>query len=163
VRRIVMLGPPGSGKGTQGLRLAEAYGVPHVSSGDLLRRVLATGEGELARAARVINEGRFVSDEVASALVFRELESAPGFVLDGYPRNVRQAEMLSAYLEERIAPLDAVLLLDVDEAEILRRIAGRLTCANCGATYHVRLEPPQVDGSGAHPAGDLCGTNATAP
>jgi adenylate kinase len=140
-----MLGPPGSGKGTQGLRLAEAYGVPHISSGDLLRRVLTMDEeSELARAVRVIHEGRFVSDEVASALVFRELDSAPGFVLDGYPRNVHQAEMLASFLSERSGRLDVVLFLDVSEAEVLRRIGGRLTCPDCGATYHARTEPSAI-------------------
>jgi adenylate kinase len=150
-----MLGPPGSGKGTQGLRLAEAYGVPHISSGDLLRRVLATdAESELAQAVRVINEGRFVSDETVSQLVFRELEAAPGFVLDGYPRNVGQAERFDTFLEARGSALDAVLFLDVSEQEILRRLGGRLTCPNCGATYHIQAEPPRVAGicdrCGAH-------------
>lgn len=142
-----MLGPPGSGKGTQGVRLAERFGVPHVASGDLLRRVVASGEdSELARAARAIDEGRFVSDEIASGVVFRELDTAAGFILDGYPRNLRQAELLDAYLHRRESPLFCALYLSVAEEGLLKRLAGRLTCENCGETFHITLEPPKVAG-----------------
>jgi adenylate kinase len=147
VQRLIMLGPPGSGKGTQGVKLAERFGVPHVASGDLLRRILASGEeSELARAVKAIDEGIFVSDEIASAVVFRELDKAAGFVLDGYPRNVRQAELLDAYLHRRELPLFCALYLSVAEEELLKRLAGRLTCENCGETFHITLEPPRVAG-----------------
>jgi adenylate kinase len=146
VPRIVLLGPPGAGKGTQGSRLSAAWSVPHIASGDLLRRVMETETGPLADAVRVLNQGRFVSDEIASAIVFRELDAAPGFVLDGYPRNLAQAETLDLHLTERNERLDGVLYLQINEAELLRRLSGRLTCTNCGATYHIVHEPPRVAG-----------------
>jgi adenylate kinase len=141
-----MLGPPGAGKGTQGYRLSQTWGVPHIASGDLLRRVIETEDSDLARAARVIHEGKMVSDEIASAIVFRELERANGFVLDGYPRNVAQAKTLQTFLAGRGEELDAVLLLQLDEAEIQQRLSGRLTCPNCGESYHLVHEPPAVSG-----------------
>ncbi|MDX1931270.1 MAG: nucleoside monophosphate kinase [Capsulimonadales bacterium] len=147
MKRIIMMGPPGAGKGTQGVRLARTLTVPHIASGDLLRRLMAEdGDSELARAVRVIHEGRMVSDEVASAIVFRELGNAAGFVLDGFPRNVAQAELLSKYLTEQREHLDAVLYLHVTEEVVVARIGGRLTCARCGETYHRDHEPPVVAG-----------------
>jgi adenylate kinase len=147
VPRIVLIGPPGAGKGTQGKRLAGTWNVPHIASGDLLRKVIETETGPLAETVRVIDEGKHVSDEIVSAIVFRELDAAPGFVLDGYPRNVAQAETLAGHLRERGQQLDVAVLLVVDEAEVLRRLAGRLTCPNCGETYHAVNEPPRVPGT----------------
>lgn len=100
----------------------------------------------MAEEARIIHEGKMVSDDFASTIVFRELEGAPGFILDGYPRNVAQAETLAGYLQERDQRLDAVLALILDEAEVLRRLGGRLTCTNCGETYHILQQPPKVEG-----------------
>ncbi|MEI6432409.1 MAG: nucleoside monophosphate kinase [bacterium] len=145
--RIVMMGPPGSGKGTQGVKLAERFDNPHVSSGDILRRILASNENsELANAVRIIEEGKMVTDEIAGAIVFRELENVTGFILDGYPRNVRQAELLDIYLKAQGNRLDAALYLAVDKEELMRRLTGRLTCENCGETYHLSLEPPRRAG-----------------
>lgn len=149
-----MLGPPGAGKGTQGYRLSRAWQVPHIASGDLLRRVIEEEDSELARAARVIHEGEMVSDEIASAVVFRELEASSGFVLDGYPRNVAQAQTLNQFLEAHETALDAVLLLRLSEQEILRRLGGRLTCVNCGESFHTASEPPRQPG-----ICDRCGGN----
>ena len=146
MRRLIMLGPAGSGKGTQGMRLATHYGVPHIASGDLLRHLMESGDSEQARAAKVINEGVMVSDEFVGDLIFAELAKTSGFVLDGYPRNLHQAEMLDAYLTDRSPRLDAVLLLKVDAKELIERLSGRLTCPNCGATYHERLSPPRKPG-----------------
>jgi adenylate kinase len=155
-----MLGPPGAGKGTQGARLASAWGVPHVSSGDLLRRALADDDGsEVARAARAIADGSMVSDEVASAIVFRELEkpeATGGFVLDGYPRNERQAGILDTFLGGRGESLQAVLALRIDEEALVARLMGRLTCPNCGESYHLTASPPKVAG-----ICDRCGTELT--
>jgi adenylate kinase len=153
---VAFLGPPGSGKGTQGARLASLWGVPHVSTGDLLRQILLDEpHSELARAVRVIADGRMVSDETAGEIVARELErpeAARGFVLDGYPRNVRQACALQAFLGEQPpgAPpphsLDGVIALVVREEALLHRLAGRLTCPNCGASFHLQDDPPAAEG-----------------
>jgi adenylate kinase len=156
VPRVVLMGPPGAGKGTQGYRLSRAWSVPHVASGDLLRRVVEGGVGPLAEAARVIHEGKMVSDEFASSIVFKELEGSPGFILDGYPRNLAQAGILDEYLRARGLVLDAVLALTLDEAEVLRRLGGRLTCANCGETYHALHQPPKAEG-----VCDRCGSALT--
>lgn len=146
--RLVILGPPGAGKGTQGKRLAAYWGVPHVATGDILRRVIATEDTDLARAAQVIQQGHLVPDEVANALLFRELSESPearnGFVLDGYPRTVPQAEALAGFLAAQGQALDAALLLLVSEETLLARLSGRLTCAQCGASYHVTKDPPQL-------------------
>jgi adenylate kinase len=147
MKRIVMMGPPGAGKGTQGVRLAESLAIPHIASGDLLRRAMAAdADSDLARAARVINEGRMVSDTVASALVFRELQTAEGFVLDGFPRNVAQAVIMEDYLDRQGQHLNAVLYLHLSEDELVARLTGRLTCVSCGDSYHTIHEPPQTEG-----------------
>jgi adenylate kinase len=138
------------------VRLAAHFGVPHVASGDIMRRLLSEGgDSELARAVRVINEGKYVSDEVAGALVFHELEkpeAAPGFVLDGYPRNVAQAVALDAWLAGRGLALDAALSLEVSLEAVVERLSNRLTCPQCGTSYHMRLSPPKVAG-----VCDVCG------
>ena len=153
------MGPPGAGKGTQGTLLAKRWGVPHVASGAILRRVLAdpaSSGGALAHAAEVINEGGFVTNDVANAIVFRELDKPParrGFVLDGYPRDVAQAEALEEYLLAGRRELNAVVALQIDEEILIARLAGRLTCPQCGATYHVQAAPPAREG-----VCDNCGT-----
>jgi adenylate kinase len=150
MRRIVLMGPPGAGKGTQGTLLAERWGVPHIASGDILRRALATEEqGVLAQTAQTIRQGNFVPDSVANALVLGELEApdaARGFVLDGYPRNVAQAEALEWHLAERRLALHAVVALQIDETTLIARLSGRLTCPQCGESYQVRHAPPRVTG-----------------
>lgn len=148
--RLIITGPPGAGKGTQGTRLAARYGVPHLSSGDLLRQVIASGEdSELARAARVINEGKMISDETANQLMLRELtkqEAKNGFVLDGYPRTVAQAETLRQFLAARGEFLAGAIALQVSEAVVISRLSQRITCPNCGESYHAQLSPPKVLG-----------------
>lgn len=145
----MLLGPPGAGKGTQGARLEQRFRVPHISSGAILRRIVATEDSELARAARVINEGKLIPDAVANAIMFREIEgpkAAPGFVLDGYPRDVAQAEALDGFLAARGQVLDAVIALLISEETLVARLAGRLTCPNCGESYHIQNAPPRVAG-----------------
>jgi adenylate kinase len=149
VLRLVLMGPPGAGKGTQGARLEQRFGVPHISSGAILRRIVATEDSDLARAARVINEGKLIPDAVANAIMFREIEgpkAAAGFVLDGYPRDVTQAEALDAFLAARAEALDAVVALLISEETLVTRLAGRLTCPNCGESYHIQSAPPRVTG-----------------
>lgn len=145
------MGPPGAGKGTQGTLLAKRWGVPHVASGAILRRALANPEvgSTLARAAEVIKDGGFVTNEVARTIVFRELDRSSarrGFVLDGYPRDVSQAEELEDYLRSGRRGLNAVITLQIDEEMLIARLAGRLTCPQCGATYHVQSAPPAREG-----------------
>lgn len=145
----MLLGGPGAGKGTQGTRLAERLGIPHISSGAILRRIVATEDSELARSARVINEGTLIPDGVANAIMFREMEkpdAASGFILDGYPRDVAQAEALDGFLAAREQALDAVVALLVAEEALVERLTGRLTCPACGESYHVRSAPPRVSG-----------------
>jgi adenylate kinase len=147
MRRVVLMGPPGAGKGTQGTLLAKRWRVPHVASGAILRRALANpASGDaLSEAAQVINDGGFVTDEVANAIVFRELDrpaARRGFVLDGYPRDVAQAEALENYLSAGRRALNAVVALQIDEGALIARLAGRLTCPLCGATYHIQSAPP---------------------
>jgi adenylate kinase len=142
--RIVLLGAPGSGKGTQAQRLQAKHGVPQVSSGDLLRDAVARGT-ELGRQAKaVMDAGQLVSDDIVLGLIRDRLsrpDAANGFILDGFPRNIDQANSLNALLAELDQPLDAVLLLDVRNETLIDRLAGRRVCPKCGAVYNVHSLP----------------------
>ena len=142
--RIVLLGAPGSGKGTQAQRLQAKYGVPQVSSGDLLRDAVARGT-ELGRKVKsVMDAGQLVSDDLVLGLIRERLgrpDAARGFILDGFPRNIEQANSLNALLKELGQPIDAVLLLDVRRETLVRRLAGRRTCQTCGTVYNVHSMP----------------------
>jgi adenylate kinase len=142
--RIVLLGAPGSGKGTQAQRLQAKHGVPQVSSGDLLRDAVARGT-ELGRQAKAVMEaGQLVSDEIVLGLIRDRLsrpDAANGFILDGFPRNIDQANSLNALLAELNQPLDAVLLLDVRNETLMQRLAGRRVCPKCGSVYNVHSLP----------------------
>lgn len=144
---IVLLGPPGAGKGTQAARIGERYGVAHVSTGDLFRAALED-ESELGRSVKeYLDSGRLVPDEVTSAMVARRIndgDCAAGFMLDGYPRTPVQAEDLGGMLSARGRRLDVVLLFDVSEATAVERLGGRRMCGGCGAGYHVKFMPPRV-------------------
>jgi adenylate kinase len=138
--RIVLLGAPGSGKGTQAQRLVARLGIPQISTGDLLRSAVARGTplGLRAKAAR--DAGALVADEIVVGIIRERLkqpDAARGYVLDGFPRNLAQAHALATMLEAIGAPLDAVVVFNVDYAEIARRISGRRTCPNCGTIYNV--------------------------
>jgi adenylate kinase len=142
--RIVLLGAPGSGKGTQAQRLQAKYGVPQVSSGDLLRDSVARGT-ELGRKAKaVMDAGQLVSDDIVLGLIrdrLRKPDAARGFILDGFPRNIDQANSLNALLKELGQPVDAVLLLDVRRETLIQRLAGRRTCPTCGTVYNIHSIP----------------------
>ena len=142
--RIVLLGAPGSGKGTQAQRLQAKYGVPQVSSGDLLRDSVARGT-ELGRKAKaVMDAGQLVSDDIVLGLIrdrLRRPDAARGFILDGFPRNIDQANSLNALLKELGQPVDAVLLLDVRRETLIQRLAGRRTCPTCGTVYNIHSIP----------------------
>lgn len=147
--RILLVGPPGAGKGTQAQRLAESARVPHVATGDMFRQAIAA-DTVLGRQVRgYLERGALVPDAVTVALV-RERLSAPdcaaGFVLDGFPRTLAQAEALDAMLGEIGRPLDLAVSLEVPDAVVLRRLSGRRYCPQCGATYHVDSDPPAEGG-----------------
>lgn len=153
-RRIVLLGGPGSGKGTAAAWLAKKLGVPHLSTGDMLRAEIAAGS-ELGReVAAYTTSGRLVPDELVLRLVAARVagDAARGFVFDGFPRTVAQAESLDAILRAGSVPLDLVLHLDVPQSAVEERITGRLGCPSCGKVYHATRMPPKKEG-----ACDACG------
>jgi adenylate kinase len=138
--RIVLLGAPGSGKGTQAQRLVARLGIPQISTGDLLRSAVARGTALGLRAKAAMDSGALVVDEIVLGIMrerLAESDAARGFVLDGFPRNLAQAEALASMLKGIGQPLDAVVLFEVDYGEIARRISGRRTCPGCGTIYNV--------------------------
>ena len=147
--RIVLLGPPGSGKGTQASALQKRRGIPHIASGDLLRANVRDNT-ELGRQAEpYMNSGDLVPDTLILDMMAERLsqpDAREGYTLDGFPRTVAQAEALEQRLEQISCELDAVIYLRVPEAEILRRLSGRRTCPACNAVYHVDTLPPQREG-----------------
>lgn len=145
--RIVLLGAPGSGKGTQAKRLVERHGIPQISTGDLLRaqRAAATPLGQRAQAA--MDAGKLVDDEIVLGMIRERLAEADtqnGFILDGFPRNLAQAEALEALLGELGKPLDVVVQMEVDYEELTRRIAGRRTCSDCSRVINLFTSPPEA-------------------
>jgi adenylate kinase len=146
--RLVLLGPPGSGKGTLAKPLAQHLAVPHIATGDLFRAEIEA-ETELGVLANeYISNGNLVPDEVTNEMARKRLgeADATGFVLDGYPRTLDQAHALDAALVELQRPLDAAILIDVPDDKIVARAVGRLLCPNCGAIYHLVNKPPQLAG-----------------
>jgi adenylate kinase len=143
--RIVLLGPPGSGKGTQSQRLIKSHGIPQISTGDLLRAAVAA-QSKLGIAAKsVMDAGKLVDDAIVLGMIQERLalpDVANGFILDGFPRNLSQAAALEGLLKELDQPLDVVVLMQVDNAELVRRIGGRRTCRNCGHVFNVFTSPP---------------------
>ena len=134
--RLVLVGPPGAGKGTQAVFLAEHYSIPHISTGDIFRANLKAGTPLGQEAKSFMDRGELVPDSVTNAMVKDRLthdDVANGFLLDGFPRNVVQAEVLRAILAEQKRPLDAVLELNIADSEIIERLSSRLTCRGCGA------------------------------
>lgn len=147
--RIVLLGAPGSGKGTQAQRLQAKYGVPQVSSGDLLREAVSKGTELGLKAKAVMEAGQLVSDDIVLGLIRDRLgrpDAANGFILDGFPRNIDQANSLNALLGDLGQPLDAVLLLDVRNSTLMERLAGRRICPKCGTVYNVHSMAPGATG-----------------
>jgi len=146
--RIVLLGAPGCGKGSQGHRLSRHYKIPEISTGDLLREAVAAGT-PLGRAAKaVMDAGQLVSDEIVLGVIRERLtrsDARKGFVLDGYPRNAVQAEQLDELLDQLGQPIDLAVLIDVDVDLIMQRLLGRRSCLSCGASYNIFFAPPKMD------------------
>ena len=147
--RLVLTGPPGAGKGTQAQALTGLWGIPQISSGDLLRAVVRE-DSELGReAAGYMGRGQLVPDEFVLKLIadrFRKKDAQSGFILDGFPRNLAQAEALAKRLEHAGLKLDKVVAITLPDEEIVKRISGRRTCRKCSAMYHVVFEPPAKPG-----------------
>ena len=146
---IILLGPPGAGKGTQAQRLVERHGMRQLSTGDMLRAAVKAGTPVGLQAKAVMDAGELVSDEIVSALIGDELDAmgpGVGAIFDGYPRTAAQAESLDAILGGRGRTLAHVIELAVDEDALVERITGRYTCANCGKGYHDTFEQPKAAG-----------------
>lgn len=152
---IILLGPPGAGKGTQAQRLVEDRGMVQLSTGDMLRAAKASGTEMGRRVAEVMDRGDLVTDEIVIGLIEERLGqgAGAGFIFDGFPRTLAQADALGAMLKRLGQTLDAVIELRVDDAELVRRITGRYTCGNCGAVYHDETRPTKVPG-----VCDVCGS-----
>lgn len=145
--RIVLLGAPGAGKGTHCKRIADRYGVVHLSSGDILRRERAEGTELGKKAQSYMDAGALVPDDLIVEMMSRAVQKAPaGYVLDGFPRTVNQAEVLDKSLAAQGGNIDMVINLEVDDRIVVERITGRRSCPKCGAVYHVKNMPPKVDG-----------------
>ena len=146
--RIVLLGAPGSGKGTQAKLISEKYRIPHVSTGDLLRAALAAGTPLGLQAKAAMDAGQLVSDDLVLAIIRERLknpDAKKGFILDGFPRNIPQANALDGMLRNIAQPLDAAILMEVDFDILMQRLTGRRTCENCGAAYNVYTNPPRLE------------------
>src|SRR5271167_2803309 len=147
--RLVLLGPPGAGQGTQAQALVTRYGIPQISSGDLLRAVVREDSDLGREAAGYMDRGQLVPDEFVLKLIaerFRKQDAQRGFILDGFPRNLSQAEALAKRLDHAGLKLDKVVAVMLPDDEILQRITGRRTCKNCSAMYHMVFEPPAKPG-----------------
>jgi adenylate kinase len=154
--RLVLLGPPGAGKGTQAKRIAAKYDIPHLSTGDMLREAVAADTQLGRRAKAIMDAGQLVPDDVMNRLVAERIaqpDAARGFVLDGFPRTLAQARALDDLLEQRGQRLDRVLEFAVDDEALVDRISGRFACARCRAGYHDRFKRPRAEG-----VCDVCGS-----
>jgi adenylate kinase len=149
--RLILVGPPGAGKGTQAVHLAAHYQIPHISTGDIFRANIKNATPLGRRAQSFMDKGELVPDSVTNEMVrdrLGEPDTKNGFLLDGFPRNTAQADELNKILVEKNMPLDAVLELKIENSEIIRRLSGRRTCRNCSASFHIEFEKPK--------SADLC-------
>ena len=147
--RLILVGPPGAGKGTQAVQLAKHYKIPHISTGDIFRANLKNGTELGKQAQSFMDRGELVPDSVTNEMVRERLGNSDvgnGFLLDGFPRNTNQAEVLDGILKAKNMPLDAALELKIDHAEIIKRLSGRRTCRGCGASSHIEFEKPKMAG-----------------
>lgn len=154
--KIILFGPPGAGKGTQAKSICNRFSIPHISTGDILRKHIAEMTPLGIKAKEKIERGQFVSDEDAIQIALERLEQDDcinGFLLDGFPRTVIQAEALEEFLNKKDQKLDTALLIDVPKEFIIDRMSGRRVCLSCGASYHIKFNPPKLEGKC-----DVCGS-----
>ena len=147
--KIILMGPPGAGKGTQAEKLVELYQIPHISTGDMFRKAQKDGTELGLKAKSYMDQGQLVPDEVTVGIVKERLAEADckdGFLLDGFPRTVQQADALDGILEELGMALDRVINIEVDKSFLVDRLTGRRVCRTCGATFHVTNKAPKVEG-----------------
>lgn len=155
--KIIMLGAPGAGKGTQAKQIAEKYTIPHISTGDIFRANIKNGTALGLKAKSYMDQGQLVPDDVTIGMLLNrisESDCADGYVLDGFPRTIPQAESLTDALAERGEQIDTAVDVDVADEHIVNRMAGRRACLGCGATYHIKYNPPKQEG-----ICDVCGQN----
>ena len=153
--KIIMLGAPGAGKGTQAKRIAEKYGIPHISTGDIFRANIKGGTELGMKAKAFMDQGQLVPDEITIGMLLDRIHEADcvnGYVLDGFPRTIPQAESLTKALAEMGEAIDYAINVDVPDSAIVSRMGGRRACVNCGATYHVEFNAPKQEG-----ICDVCG------
>lgn len=154
--KIVLFGPPGAGKGTQAKSICNKFSIPHISTGDILRKHIAEKTPLGIEAKKKIDSGQFVSDEAAIQIAEERLNQEDcfnGFLLDGFPRTVIQAEALEEFLNKKDQKLDTALLIEVPKDFIIDRMSGRRVCLSCGASYHIKFNPPKFEGKC-----DVCGS-----
>ena len=157
--KIILMGPPGAGKGTQAEKLVDLYQIPHISTGDMFRKAQKDGTELGLKAKSYMDQGQLVPDEVTVGIVKERLAEADckeGFLLDGFPRTVQQADALDTILAELDMALDCVVNIEVDKAFLVDRLTGRRVCRTCGATYHIANKAPKVEG-----VCDACGAALT--
>ena len=155
--KIIMLGAPGAGKGTQAKKIAEKYGIPHISTGDIFRANIKEGTELGKKAKSYMDQGLLVPDELTCDLVVDRIsqpDAAKGYVLDGFPRTIPQAEALTDALSKRGEAIDYAVNVEVPDSNIINRMSGRRACLSCGATYHLTYNPPKAEGICDH-----CGNN----
>lgn len=147
--RLLFVGPPGSGKGTQAKKVAQSRGIPHISTGDILRDAIKAGTPVGTKAKTFVESGNLVPDDVMIGIIeerFAKGDTGKGYILDGFPRTVPQAAALDGLLAGLKQPLDTVIVLDCPDAAIVERITGRRTCEKCGTPYHVKYQKPKKEG-----------------
>ena len=155
---IILLGPPGAGKGTQAVRLAQDLGLPHIATGDLLRKSVLQGTQLGKEAKDYMDKGLLVPDELVAKMLKQRMADSDvknGFILDGYPRNLNQAKTLDVLLADLNLAIDLVVYLDSSESVILQRLTGRLVCSSCSANFHIKNMPPKKTGICDHCGGKL--------